>query len=149
MGLPEALFGTPFWRGIWAQITLTPVWGSNVTMGFRPILGYPILGVPQIPGVWDMGPYSLGSRVMGYPMYWDPGTWVIPWMHASADVCIHGMTHEQGMEQPMNACMHSWVAPNGIHQQHMHVLMGHPMSRCMIHGIMHRLMRRTNGAVDL
>ena len=41
-----ALFGTPFWRGIWAEITLTPVWGSNVTMGFWAILGYPILGVP-------------------------------------------------------------------------------------------------------
>ena len=25
------LFWTPFWRGIWAEITLTPVWGSNVT----------------------------------------------------------------------------------------------------------------------
>ena len=25
------LFWTPFWRGIWAQITLTPVWDTNVT----------------------------------------------------------------------------------------------------------------------
>ena len=69
MGYLEALFGTPFWRGIWAQITLTPVWGSNVTMGFWAILGYPILGVPPIPGVWDMGPnpWDQGSQGMGYP----------------------------------------------------------------------------------
>ena len=70
MGVPDGLFGTPFWRGIWAQITLTAVWGSKVTMGFWAILGYPILGVPlgpQIPGVWGLGPLFPGTPVSGVP----------------------------------------------------------------------------------
>ena len=65
MGLPEALFGTPFWRGIWAQITLTPVWDTNVTMGFWTHIGDPHIGGTPGSGVWAMGPYSLGSGIPG------------------------------------------------------------------------------------
>ena len=59
-----ALFGTPFWRGIWAKSTLTPVWGTNVTMGFWPHLGYPILGVPPRWGIWGY-PHSGGTPNLG------------------------------------------------------------------------------------
>ena len=36
IGLPEGLFWTPILRGTWAEITLTPVWELNVTMGYGP-----------------------------------------------------------------------------------------------------------------
>ena len=62
MGVPDGLFGTPFWRGIWAQITLTPVWGTKYTMGFWPHLGYPILGYPLRWGIWGY-PHSGGTPI--------------------------------------------------------------------------------------
>ena len=73
MGVPDGLFGTPFWRGIWAQITLTAVWGSKVTMGFWAILGYPIWGLdpgtlgPWIPGIWGTWetPYPVAYGIWG------------------------------------------------------------------------------------
>ena len=60
-----ALFGTPFWRGIWAQITLTPVWGSNVTMGFWAHIRYPILGVGPWTSPWAS--WASPRALLGYP----------------------------------------------------------------------------------
>ena len=48
--------------------------GAQCNYGVLGLFWVPHLGPTPGAGVWPWDPYSLGSRFMGYPMYWDPGT---------------------------------------------------------------------------